>query len=274
MTDLYVKGISAPQPQEQRSQPATLLPESALDTTKRVMFPKFAFASVTMLIVSTNALFFVMMKVATLFTMYSYDCILYKTGALYPPDLSSLQIYRLIIPVFLHFDLWHVVVNSVFTLLLGFEVEHILGKMDFLTLYFASSLYGFLFSSVGRPNTLSTGASAAVMGLFAFYTARIFVKRAIFDPRSYGVLAFLLMYNVLLFVYPRNANLFAHLGGAFLGATYAILKDKATPQEVTGIARIKFYARAALIVFPVLMIMLYLVVPKTAIPVCATSYQG
>lgn len=74
------------------------------------------------------------------------------------------QWFRLITPMFLHVDFFHLLFNSMALASFGVETELIFGKKKFLIIYFVSGLAGsvgsFIFSS-----GVSAGASGAIFGL-------------------------------------------------------------------------------------------------------------
>ena len=83
--------------------------------------------------------------------------------------MKNFEFHRLILPTFLHVDLWHILMNTISMIFLGYEIEAILGKLWYSVLFFGSSINGFLFSAVCYPNTHTVGASAGIMGLFGFF---------------------------------------------------------------------------------------------------------
>lgn len=74
------------------------------------------------------------------------------------------QWYRLITPMFLHVDFFHLLFNSMALASFGTETEILFGKKKFLIIYFVSGLAGstgsFIFSE-----SVSAGASGAIFGL-------------------------------------------------------------------------------------------------------------
>lgn len=140
--------------------------QETFKTAREIAFPKFSFFSSTFMATLYNFLFYLIPKIVLMFTYKDYSCVLYRLGILYPPDLRSGEVYRLIIPTLFHFNFWHMLFNSIFILALGFEIEAIIGRAKMLLLYFSAAFFGFLFSAIGFPHTLTTGCSASIFGMF------------------------------------------------------------------------------------------------------------
>ena len=263
----YVQDYES-QPSNQGLQPGTQQGETSMGAIKRLLFPKFTLYSATTLLIATNFLFYLLLSMVSFVSSSSYDCILYKVGALYPPDLRSFQIHRLIIPIVLHFGFWHILLNTISLLFLGYEIEERLGRSRYLMLYFGASVNGFLFSCVGYPSTLTAGASAAILGLFGYYVARMFFKASTMDNRSYAVFMYLVLFNFLMFLNPQNGNIFAHLGGLYFGVLFMLLLDPPTAAEFPNVANWQNYAKIGLIAFPIFMVLLFILIPSSKEPIC------
>ena len=60
-----------------------------------------------------------------LYTKYNWNWVLYMLGAKYLPVIQSdLEIYRFILPIFLHLDIWHLLFNMLALLMIGMQTEH------------------------------------------------------------------------------------------------------------------------------------------------------
>lgn len=246
-------------------------PESFWDTIKKVFFPKFNLYSVTMLLATTNVVFFVFLGLIALATSIPYQCILYFVGALYPPTLIQFQIHRLVMPAFLHFDIGHITLNTLMLLFLGFDPEEQLGRVQYLVIYFGSSVFGFMLSAVGLPTTLTAGASAAIMGLFGFWLVQMYLKMQEAGSRTYGVFAAVIIINLLLFLNPDSGNMWAHLGGVYFGVLYSLIKLSPDPIQFPAFEPVKKYSMLGIIIFPIATTFLYLVLRKNSPPICSQN---
>ncbi len=82
--------------------------------------------------------------------------------------LSGGEWYRLFTAPLLHLNLTHIVSNGVGLLLGGWPLERLVGRLWFFSFFVAGVIGGSLLSLVlGAPQTISVGASGALMGLFA-----------------------------------------------------------------------------------------------------------
>ena len=74
------------------------------------------------------------------------------------------QWHRLITPMFLHVDFFHLLFNSMALASFGTETEILFGKKKFLVIYFVSGLAGSIGSFI-FSESVSAGASGAIFGL-------------------------------------------------------------------------------------------------------------
>lgn len=128
------------------------------------------------------------------------------------------QWYRLITAAFLHANLIHLLSNMFALITVGPQLEALLGRARFLTLYGLSALGGSALSFLlAPPGTLGVGASGAIFGLFgAFY---IVLRRQSVDTGP--VVAMIGLNLVITFAVP-GIDWRAHLGGLLTGALVAL----------------------------------------------------
>ena len=91
-------------------------------------------------------------------------------GAMYPSlVLDNGEWYRLFTSMFLHFGALHLLNNMVMLFFAGKYLEHAVGKIRYLVIYFAAGLCGSLLSLFMMVNTnalaVSAGASGAIFGV-------------------------------------------------------------------------------------------------------------
>jgi membrane associated rhomboid family serine protease len=91
--------------------------------------------------------------------------ILLKFGGNLRQNVLSGEYWRLLSNTFLHGGLQHIVYNMFGLLVTGSLIELKLGKLRFLAIYFVSGLAASICSLVWHENTISIGASGAIMGL-------------------------------------------------------------------------------------------------------------
>ena len=91
---------------------------------------------------------------------------LLEHGALYAPAIREGEWYRLLTHIFLHGDILHLGNNMLILFCLGNALEHYLGKISYVGIYFFSGILAGLGSVVyNTDNTVSVGASGAVFGI-------------------------------------------------------------------------------------------------------------
>jgi membrane associated rhomboid family serine protease len=129
--------------------------------------------------------------------------------------------------------------NMYALILIGPQVERILGGLRFLGAYLLSALGGsVMFYYLAPANTLALGASGAIFGLFgAFF---VLARRMRADTR--GIVAIIAINLVLSLVYRSSIAWQAHVGGLLTGAlvtaayAYAPRKNRALVQCAATVA--------------------------------------
>ena len=144
-------------------------------------------------------------------------------------------VWQLLTYQFMHAGWLHLLVNCWVIFVFGREVEETLGRAKFLTLYFASGVFGGLLQTLGgllvggAYAAPVVGASAAGFGLLAAF-ATLYPERPLtlllffFIPVSMRA-KFLLLFGGLLSIYGmvfpgNNIAHAAHLGGMLTGIVY------------------------------------------------------
>lgn len=127
------------------------------------------------------------------------------------------EYYRLLTSMFLHYGIFHLLLNMYALWIVGGALEPLLGRARFLALYLLSGLGGgvatYLFAGV---STISAGASGAVFGLFAaFY---ILMRRL---GRDTSMITMILVINLVITFLVPNISIWGHLGGLVTGGIIA-----------------------------------------------------
>lgn len=152
---------------------------------------------------------------------------------------------------FSHMNLWHLISNMIFIVLIGYCIEGLLGPVGFLLLYIFSGIAGGLFYLFFNPFTLipMVGASGAVSGLISFYTFYYFRKPTRFlyffgvQTNQFGFIYLPTWIIFPMFLVPDLASFFsqingvsagiafsAHIGGALFGGLSALLVKRTIPE--------------------------------------------
>ncbi len=134
--------------------------------------------------------------------------------------------YRLITAAFLHDGILHIGLNMLILVLIGRQLEQILGWARFLLAYlvcaFGGSVAVFVLDSSG---TYGLGASGGIFGLFAVFFLVARKLRA--DANS--ILTTIGINLVLTFVIP-GISIWAHVGGLATGAVIGLVYTQLPPR--------------------------------------------
>jgi rhomboid protease GluP len=126
------------------------------------------------------------------------------------------QWWRLVTAGFLHGGILHILMNSWVLFDLGAQVEEVYGPNRMITIYFVSTVFGFLTSTFWTP-ALSIGASAGLMGLIGAMIAVGTHHRSSLGAAIRGQAIRWAIYIMLFgFLVPGIDNA-AHLGGLTAG---------------------------------------------------------
>ncbi|MFF4339487.1 rhomboid family intramembrane serine protease [Kitasatospora sp. NPDC001540] len=148
------------------------------------------------------------------------------------------QWYRLVTAMFVHAGLLHIATNMFSLWVLGPQLERVLGRLRFLTLYLVSGLAGNAFAYLLAPSDRwlnSVGASGAIFGLLGATAVLFKVTRTPMQP----VIALLVVNLVISFAPGTNIDWRAHLGGLVAGAAIGAGMFYAPPKRrnlVQGLA--------------------------------------
>jgi membrane associated rhomboid family serine protease len=140
--------------------------------------------------------------------------ILIANFALFAPSVANGQWWLLITAGFLHGSIFHLLFNTYILWVIGSQLESIVGKINFVIIYFVSLLGGsfasYLFSPFG---SYSIGASGAIFGLMG---AMLVVGR----KRNLDIsqITTLVAINVVIGFVLSGIDWRAHLGGIAAGA--------------------------------------------------------
>lgn len=144
------------------------------------------------------------------------------------------ELWRLITPVFLHANIFHLLSNLYALYVLGRGLESFYGRGRFLLLFFLSAFGGNALSFMFSANP-SVGASTAIFGLLVAEIIFVWQNRAYLNnSRDILInLGVVLAINLGIGIGRTNIDLWGHLGGLVAGLIFAIM---AGPKIVPGIS--------------------------------------
>lgn len=150
-------------------------------------------------------------------------------GGDFAPLTRDSEPWRLVTAMFLHYGAIHIGMNMVCLYQIRI-VERVLGRAEFLALYFAAGLVGGLASLATHPRAVSAGASGAVFGMFGAFTAVMVVRRKQIDPgawqRTMRSLGTFFGVNLAFGLAQSGIDVTAHVGGLAAGFVGGFLLAK------------------------------------------------
>ena len=179
------------------------------------------------LVAITVLVFFVMQfweKSVTEGTFYGHTtAFLLEHGALYGPGIRQGEWYRLVTHMFLHGDIGHLGNNMLILFCLGNALEHYVGRISYVSVYFLSGILAGLGSVVyNTTGTVSVGASGAVFGVVGAMACLVLKNRG----RLEGFTGRRMIVFILLSVYAgfsdQGVDNAAHVAGLLAGFLLAI----------------------------------------------------
>ena len=175
----------------------------------------------TFVLLALNFLFFGIEKLAG----GSDDLqVLLNLGASYGPYMRRGEVWRLVMPMFLHGGWLHILGNSYALYILGPILERVYGYARYLTIYVAAGIGGaFLSMTVSRD--VSVGASGAIFGVAGAMLVTGYVHRHAIPPRwgrafGRGIIPFIVLV-LLSGLLEHGIDNWGHLGGLATGAILA-----------------------------------------------------
>jgi membrane associated rhomboid family serine protease len=198
--------------------------------------------AVTLTLIGINVAMFlltaVLTAVAGLDPLDNYRNGLFQRLAQVPVFVDAGEWWRPFTAAFLHYGVIHLGLNMLALLIFGSELERLLGRARFLTVYLVSILGGAAAIQLfGNPFGQVAGASTAIYGLLgAFGVVLVHQKQ---DLR--GLLT-LLGINLVISFLP-GVSLIGHLGGLVAGAATAavlIATRRRRSAAVVGVAVLVF----------------------------------
>lgn len=189
---------------------------------------------VTYVVLSMNALLFLVTLMASLGGEQGFSLfggidprVLLRLGARQSHHILAGEVWRLVVPIFLHGGLLHFGMNTIVLMDLGPQVEEVYGSARYLFLYVATGIFSFIVSMVWNLFTfggygIAIGASGALMGLIGLMLA-ITTRRggAMMRMLRAQLIKWVAYIFILGFVIGSTDNA-AHLGG--LAAGFALGK--------------------------------------------------
>ncbi len=175
----------------------------------------------TCVILGLNILVFILM---TLSGGSQNTSVLLNFGASYGPYFRAGEVWRLVMPMFLHIGVAHLAVNMAALCLLGALLEPLYGYGRFALLYVFSGIGGSLLSMEASAH-IAAGASGAIFGVAGAMLVTGILRPQVVPHRwknlfGVGILLVIVINLVFGHFIPHIDN-WAHLGGLITGMVLA-----------------------------------------------------
>jgi rhomboid protease GluP len=141
-----------------------------------------------------------------------------QAGAKINQAITAGEIWRFVSPIFIHVDIWHILVNMYSLYAVGPSVEMFYGKQRTAIVYLLSGISGVAFS-LAFNSYVSVGASGAIFGIVGALALFLFRHRHIFGAVAKNQLQriiFIIFLNLMLGTSAMIDN-WGHVGGLLGG---------------------------------------------------------
>jgi membrane associated rhomboid family serine protease len=154
----------------------------------------------------------------------------YEEGALlgsYPGFLDKGvahgQWWRIVTGGFLHENLLHIGFNMYVLYILGLQLEPLLGRVKFGTIYGVSLLTGSLGALLVSPHSITVGASGAVFGVMGAFAVELRSRNLPLMQGGMGGVGGLILINLVISFTLPGISWGGHVGGLIGGALVAMM---------------------------------------------------
>ncbi len=197
---------------------------------------------VTPVLMVVNALAFAVTAVQAGSPFANDTSQIFLETSLQPLLTANGEWWRILTSGFMHFGIWHLVLNMAVLYLAGVSVEPELGRLRFTVVYFLSLLGGnaaaFYFGGAGGQ---LVGASGAVFGIMG---ALIVLWRR--KKRDISTVVVIVVINLVSNLF-TDASLLGHLGGVVIGGLLTLAMVKA-PRENRNLYQIGAVVAAVVLI--------------------------
>ncbi len=149
------------------------------------------------------------------------DCS-YIFGVSYQSVIVNEQVYRIFTAIFTHMDFVHLLLNMIVLCIYGKDVEHKIGSMKFIFIYFLAGIGSNVFSIYGnciiRPeyDVYAIGASGALFGIIT--ADMILEAKEESESIVMSVAAAIVACTIYTIITWRNGiDILGHIGGVIIG---------------------------------------------------------
>jgi membrane associated rhomboid family serine protease len=133
------------------------------------------------------------------------------------------QWWRIVTSGFLHENLVHIGFNMYVLYILGMQLEPLLGRVKFGTIYAVSLLTGSFGALLVSPHSLTVGASGAVFGVMGAFAVELRARQLPLMRGGMGGIGGLILINLVISFTLPGISWGGHIGGLIGGALTAVV---------------------------------------------------
>lgn len=158
------------------------------------------------------------------------------------------QWWRIVTSGFLHENLLHIGFNMYVLYILGMQLEPVLGRVKFATIYGVALLTGSLGALLVSPHAVTVGASGAVFGIMGAFVVELRSRNLPIMAGGLGGIGGLILINLVISFSLPGISWGGHVGGLIGGALAAgvIQMGERYRAQALGFAACAVIAAAAL----------------------------
>ncbi len=201
---------------------------------------------VTYVILGLNSLLFIVSLLATIRASEGFNLlgdisgqVLYRLGARQAYRIViQYELWRLVMPIFLHGNLLHIAMNTWVLMDVGPQVEEVYGSARYLFLYVATGIFSFVASTAWTVlayggGGIGIGASGALMGLIGLMLAITTHRGGAYMSMVRSQLIKWVVYILALGILIGGIDNAAHLGGLAAGFLLGKVMADREPADAT-----------------------------------------
>ena len=191
--------------------------KSRLETWLSFFIPVRGFFFTPLLIDINIAIFILMVGAGANFFLPDTQLMI-RWGANFRPLTLDGEWWRLITCIFLHFGVFHLLMNMYALLYIGLLLEPLIGKERYISAYLITGIASSLNSLMWHDLTVSAGASGAIFGLYGVFLA-LLTTSYIDSAKRVSLLTSIGIFVVYNLLYGLNGQVdnAAHIGGLISG---------------------------------------------------------
>ncbi len=171
---------------------------------------------ITYVLIGINIIVWSLLTIYSKISGLSYSQLIIDFGAKENLRILSGQYWRFLTPIFLHANLFHLLINCYSLNAVGALVEKILGRFRFIIVYLCAGIMGNILSFIFSFNP-GVGASGSIFGLLGALLYFGIIKPVLFKSHfGHNIILTILLNLGYGFTIPGIDN-FAHIGGLIGG---------------------------------------------------------